>query len=741
MKDSPMPSRILRRLALTGVSLGALAAPVGVAHAQAASSEPVVALEEITVAGSGTGGPARAGGPAVEDPRGPLDGFVATRSATATKTNTPLIETPQSISVVGRQQLDAQRDLTVAEALRYVPGVYGGTYGPGTRQDFFLIRGFTANDTGLYLNSLQLLNYGFAGFQVDPFGLERIEILRGPAAVLFGQGGPGGLVNLISKRPTLEPLRYIETGGGSFGQKYLGIDLGGPADADGHWFYRLTGIGHNGGTQLDGTDDNRGYIAPSFTYRPDAATTFTVLTSYQHDESGRIGGFLPYVGTVRPQALGLRIPLNLNVNDPEANRYRRTQAYAGYEFEHRFDDVFTVRQNLRYAFTEAYDNTLIFGSYVTGTNQTVLNRYRSQSSGRAGVFNVDTQIEARFDTGPFHHTLLMGLDYKQADLDGTNARSSTAANLPGLRFNILSPVYGVPTPLAVPYSVTRSFFNQLGVYAQDQIKLTPELTLVASGRGDFTENDVFNKLTRGATEQHAAAGTQRYGLIYNFDFGLAPYLSYATFFNPVIGVDFYSQPFKPETGDQYEAGIKYQPPGLPLLATAAVFDLIRTNVSTSDPANINNTIQIGAVRSRGVELGLQATITPDFAVTASFTKYELKTVADGSAARIGRTPAGVPQTFASLFADYTIPTGPLAGLGFGGGVRYVGKSYATVDNSLTVPDFVLFDAQVHYVRDGWRFAINATNVADRRYVSACISANACYYGDARRVIASASYRW
>ncbi|QEE38789.1 TonB-dependent siderophore receptor [Methylobacterium sp. WL2] len=746
----------VRALTLAGVSLGILIQalpfrPIAISAAQAQDATPPrprarnpadqtaqagVVLEELSVTGQGGGGRRQ------EDPLGPIDGFVPTRSLTATKTNTPLIETPQSITVIGRQQLDAQRALTVPEALKYVPGVYGGTYGPGSRIDFYLIRGFTAQDTGLYLNGLQLLQYGNGTFQVDPFGLERIEVLRGPAAVLFGQGGPGGLVNLISKRPPLEELRYVEAGGGSYGQKYLAFDVGGPADAEGHWFYRLTALGRNGGTQLDGTDDNRGYIAPSFTYKPDGATTFTVLTSFQHDETGRIGGFLPYVGTVRPQALGLRIPLNVNINDPQANRFRRTQAYGGYQFEHVFDEVFTFRQNLRYSFTESYDNTLISGSYVAGTNQTVLNRYRSQSAGRENLFNVDNQLEAHFDTGLFRHTMLFGLDYKQAQLDGTSARSSTTANLPALRINFLAPVYGVPTPIPTPFNVTGTSFQQLGIYAQDQIHITPELSIIASGRGDFTENDVLNKLTSRTTEQRANAATQRYGIVYDFDFGLAPYLSYATFFNPVIGTDFFSQPFKPETGDQYEAGVKYQPPGSQLLATAAVFDLIRTNVSTTDPTNINNTIQIGAVRSRGVELGLQANVTPDFNVTASFTSYDLRTVADGSAARIGKTPVNTPQTLASAFADYTIPTGPLAGFGFGGGVRYIGMSYASVDNYFTVPEVVLFDAQVHYVRDGWRFAINATNVADRHYVASCISTGSgCYYGDARRVIASASYKW
>ncbi|MFK5597985.1 TonB-dependent siderophore receptor [Methylobacterium sp. HMF5984] len=745
-RPAPRPTPNPRRLVLAGASLIALAPFVLPSSAQEAtaprrgvgepSAQGSVRLEELTVE-SRDGTAARVVVPR-EDPRGPIDGYVAKRTLTSTKTDTPLIETPQSVSVIGRQQLDAIKPQQIGEIINYSAGVFGNAFGPDSRVDFFQIRGFTASDTGLYRDGLQLFNYGFASYKVDPFGVERVDVLRGPAAVLFGQGGPGGLINIISKKPPLEPLNYVEVGGGSFGQKYLAFDFGGPADTEGHWFYRLTGIGRQGGTQVDGLDENRGYIAPSFTYKPDGATTLTVLTSLQYDDTGRINAFLPYQGTARPDVFGARIPRSYNVQDKDNNVYRRTQYSLGYEFEHVFDDTWTFRQNLRYAYSESYDNSFSINGYADPL-QTQLARYRFRATSRIGAFNVDNNAVARFDDGLFRHTFLVGLDYKNVQLNDNQATGGFVGPAVA-NFNLLAPNYGSPTVAAAPYLVNYDVFQQVGLYAQDQIKLTPELTLVLSGRGDFTSNEVNNLLASTVTRQTANAGTQRYGLIYNFDFGLAPYVSYASFFNPQIGTNFFSQPFKPTTGDQYEVGVKYQPPGYDAFLTLAAFDLTLANSLTIDPSNNLNQLQLGETRSRGFEAQFVANLTRDLNVTASFTTFNIE-VTRGDVGVIGRAPTATPETLATVFANYTIPGGEWRGFGFGGGARYVGRSFADTANTLTVPERVLFDAVVHYTRDNWRFAVNAQNIADKRYVSACQSTAACFYGEARRITASLSYKW
>lgn len=743
--------RVTLRTLLAGASLAVLAqAAPGPARAQdagprrgaaAAPAGSSVQLEELSVESQGGGGPAsavRAGAPAraVESPTGPIDGYVARRSATATKTNTPLIETPQSITVVGRQQIDTQNAQTLQQATQYVAGTYAGTFGADSRLDYFQLRGFVASDYGLYRDGLQLLNYGFAYYRVNTYGLERVEVLRGPAAVLFGAGNPGGLINQVTKRPTETPFGSIEVGGGSFDQRYAAFDVGGPADREGHWFTRLTGYARNGGTQVQGAPDDSYYIAPAFTYKPDGATRLTILSSFQRDNSAVTSNFLPYYGTVKPTALGLRIPRALNVGDAGFNTFRRDQAFIGYEFEHAFDETWTVRQNARYAFAESYQNSYIGQLGYADPQQTQLARYLFRDHAKVAQLDVDTQAEAQFSDGFFRHDFLMGVEYRNFQIHDNQASGFPAPNL-----NILAPVYGPQTVSASPYLINADSFQQVGLYFQDQIKLTPELSLILGGRQDFVDNRVYDRLTpANSNGRNDSAFTYRAAAIYNFDFGLAPYVMYSTSFQPLIGTDINSQTFKPETGDQIEGGVKFEPPGQGYFLTFAGFDIHRNNVLTPNPANTLFQSQLGAVRSTGFEAQLVANLFDGLNVVGSFTVFGINTVR-GTVDQLGRVPVNTPENLANLFFDYTIPTGDWRGFGFGGGVRYIGRSFADVGNTLRLPDYVLFDAQVHYDYENWRFQVNATNLADRRFVSSCQAQNSCFYGDARRVLAKISYKW
>ncbi|MDP4006285.1 TonB-dependent siderophore receptor [Methylobacterium sp. NEAU K] len=732
----PRPGALRARLAGASLAVLAQVAP----SVAAPPAEGSVQLDEISVESRG-GGPVQAARPgaaarAAESPTGPVDGYVATRSATATKTNTRLIETPQSITVIGRQQIDAQNAQTLTQATQYVAGAYAGTFGADTRIDYLTLRGFVVSDYGVYRDGLQLLNYGFGYFRTNAFGLERIEILRGPASVLFGAGSPGGIVNTISKRPTQDPFGSVEVGGGSFGQAYAAFDLGGPADQDGHWFYRLTGYGRQGGTQVDGAPDNSYSIAPALTYKPDGSTKITVLASFQHDTTAVTANFLPYLGTVRPNLSGLRIPRALNVGDAGFNTFQRDQASLGYEFEHVFDDTFAVRQNLRYAFNQSDQNSDIGQLGYSDAAQTRLARYQFRDSAKVNLFQVDNQGEARFSDGFFRHDVLMGLDYKNYQLHDNQASLFPANDL-----SIVAPVYGGPAGIPTPYLVNADSFQQLGLYLQDQIKITDRLTLLLGGRQDFADNRVRDRLTPANSNGRSDTGTTyRTALIYNFDNGLAPYVSYSTSFQPLIGSDINNQTFRPETGRQVEGGVKFEPPGQGYFLTLAGFDIHRQNVLTANPANTLFQAQLGEVRSTGFEAQLVASLAEGLNVAASYTIYGL-TNERGTADAIGKVPVNIPENFANLFADYTIPTGALRGFGFGGGVRYVGRSFADAANLYRVPDSVLFDAQVHYNWDRWRLQVNATNIGDRRYVSSCQAFNSCFYGEARRVLASLSYRW
>src|SRR2546430_1679645 len=262
----------------------------------------------------------------VENPRGAVQGYVAGRSMAGTKTNTPIMQTPQAISVIGSEQIRDQKPGKFDEILRYTPGVVAGTFGADTRNDWFLIRGFKSEDVGLVLDGLQLFYTSYASWKLQPFNLARVEVLRGPSAVLYGGSSPSGIVNAASKLPPAEPIRYLETGVNNFGNGYLAFDFGGPVATpaeSGKLFYRLVGQIQGGGTQVDFTPDNNFFIAPSLTWKPDADTTFTVLASASKNETRGLN-FLPYVGTVVAAPFG-RIPTKLFTSDPSVDTFKREQ--------------------------------------------------------------------------------------------------------------------------------------------------------------------------------------------------------------------------------------------------------------------------------------------------------------------------------------------------------------------------------------------------------------------------------
>ena len=674
-----------------------------------------------------------------ENPRGAIRGYVAGRSMVGTKTNTPINETPQSITVVGSEQIRDQKPVKFDEILRYAAGVSPGTFGADTRNDWFLIRGFKSDDNSMFLDGLQLFYTAYASWKLQPFDLERVEVLRGPSAVLYGGSSPSGLVNAVSKMPPSEPIHTIETGVNNFGNAYLGFDFGGPVAASsetGKLFYRLVGQVQNGGTQVDFTPDNNYFIAPSVTWKPDADTSFTVLASASFNQTRGIN-FLPYVGTVTAAPFG-RIPTGLFVGDPSVDNFKREQEMLGYQFERNLSDDFTFRQNARFAHVDVTYSGLIGNGY---TNQTTgdIARYNFLARDIANQADLDNQLEYRFDTGLLQHKALFGLDLKHYDISDYQGFSFGTPSI-----NALNPVYTqIAAFSGTPYQNAELNQNQLGAYLQDQIKLG-RFTLVLSGRNDWVSLTDDSRLPGAlALGRDDSKFSGRSGLIYNFDSGMAPYVSYATSYNPIVGLNSSGALLLPETGEQSEIGVKYQPNGFDGHFSAAWFNLKRENVLTSDPNSVppNLQTQDGQVTSRGVELEAVANLAPGLKVVSSFTSYNIFVSKDDNPALVGTVPTNTPSQLASGWGDYTFQSGALAGFGFGGGVRYVGSSFADTANTMLVPSRVLGDAAVHYEWQNWRLAVNVANIADKIYVASCSTANACFYGDRRRITGSIAYKW
>lgn len=708
---------------LTGARTVQIVNPSSAGASVGAMPAGAVALDTIDVQG--------------ENPLGPVNGYVANQSMTGTKTNTPIIETPQSISVIGREQIrDQNINAKFDETLRYTAGVFGGTAGSDPRNDWFQIRGFQVQEQSTFLDSLQLTSMSFATWKIQPFGLDRVEVLRGPSAMLFGGSGAGGIVNAVSRFAGEEPTRYIEAGVNNFGNAYTQFDVGGPLNAgnDGKLFYRIVGQIRGGGTQVNFINDDNYFLQPSLTWMPDIDTRLTIYAQASHNVTRGLN-FLPYEGTVVNAPFG-RIPTNLFASEPSMDRQRRDQAMVGYQFEKHLSENVTFRQNARYGYVDLYNATMFGGGYLTTPAAADLYRDSFLVRSKASQANMDSQLESRFETGPVSHKVLGGFNLKRFTLDDMQGIEE------GLPINLVNPVYTPTAPFSgAPYRDAHVTQNQVALYLQDQIKFD-RLTLVLSGRNDWV-GTIDNDLARSYQTREDSKFSGRGGIIYNFDFGLAPYASYATSYNPIVGINGATgNILLPQTAVQSEVGLKYQPTGLNARFGVALFDLKRRNALTTDPNNPQLQIQNGEVTSRGLELEAVANITRDFKITASYTNFNFFVSKDLDTSLIGTVPVSTPRELASLWTDYTFREGALSGFGLGGGVRYVGSSFANTANTLIVPAVVLGDLAVHYEwGDNWRAAVNFINVADTIYVATCSSSDSCFYGDRRRITGSLSYKW
>lgn len=736
--------------------------PVRRAARAGATRRPAIAAQRS--AAPSEGGPS---GARTERANGPVNGIVARQSATGTKTDTPILETPQSINVVPRQQIELQGAQNVAEAVRYVSGTQGQLYGAASVFDTEVrVRGFIAPR---YLDGLRLpydTTIQFAQPRTEPWGLERIEILKGPSSGIYGQASPGGILNMVSKRPTTEQRNEVEVQTGSFNRIQGAFDFSGPIDQNREFLYRIVGLARDSDTFVDKNKEQRYFLAPSFTWQPTTDTSLTVLASAQRDRlDGQVHQYLPAYGTLFPNPNG-RIPYSKYTGEPSFDRIGFDQAMIGYEFKHRFNEALEFRQNLRVAqvdidmFSMRNAGTLcpIAGGHVAcylpgvvppvDPAQRITLRDANFVGGSTKNFAIDNQVQADFNTGWLRHKVLAGLDYQKTTVD-TDYRGT----FPGFPIDVYNPVYGA-TPLPtkatmIPFVNTSTNKDQLGIYLQDQIKLD-RWNLVLTGRHDHATADTANRLTNANVPQDDSAFTGRVGLNYVFDFGLAPYISYSTSFEPVAGLSLTTatgEPFKPTTGEGLEAGIKYAPPGMRLLWTAAVFDTTQKNVVVNTPIFVP--FQVGAIRVKGIETDFRANITDNFEVIAGASHIVPVVEEHVNPAIVGKDVASVNRDSAFLWGYYKFTGGPVAGLGLGGGIRYTGGVWGDDANLIRVPGYTLADALLtydfSYLRHDWRglnLRINVNNIFDTYHVTNCFTGLAfCALGQPRTVLATLSYRW
>lgn len=671
----------------------------------------------------------------------PTKGIVAKESASGTKTATPLRKTPQTISVVTREQMNDQQPASVADALGYSSGVVTNYRGNSNRNDEVISRGFRYAP-----KLLDGLHYGLSSEnggagQLDPWLLERVEMVHGPAGVLYGQVSPGGLLMMTSKRPTAESIHEVKLSTGNRHYGEAAFDFGGKLNDDNTLFYRLNGIANTKSEFVKNSKQQRMAIAPAITWLPNEDTSFTLLTSYQNDPKAGSRNFLPRSGTLYATPEGFTVPYDLNVSDSDFAKSKREQTSIGYSLDHSFNEAVSFTQNLRYSHRNEDYKYLVYGYDYSDH---VMTRMPQHEETQTNEFNVDNQLKGLFETGDVSHTVLGGLDYRYSHIDLKLSRAyGTQYNLdwtnPG-RIDIDE------NDLALATSTLKTL-NQYGVYLQDQMAWN-NWNLVLSGREDWSQVRTQDRLANTDVTYNDSAFTGRAGLLYAFDNGVSPYISYSTSFEPVLAQPVPgSDPLKPTTGAQTEVGVKFQPVGSNTMMTVSWFDINQKNVLSSiDGTRYYN--QIGKVNSQGIETEIHAQPTPEIKLIAAYTYTDATTKESDTAAEVGHSPAAIPRHAASAWGSYSFLDGALDGLTVGTGVRYVGKAGGDNTGEYYVPHYTLYDAMVKYelgqavpALKGTSLQFNVQNLTDEHYVASCSNAYACFYGSGRTFVASVDYRW
>lgn len=672
-------------------------------------------------------------------------GYQVKNSTAGTKTSTPLSETPRSVSVVTRQRIQDQGSQTLTDILGYVPGIFAPPFavGDALAGDLFSIRGYNATDYGygLLKDGLRLQGNRY-DTTTEPYGLERTEVFRGPSSILYGENAPGGLVNLVSKRPTETPQGEAKFTYGSNNRRQLSLDVSGPLTDDNRILGRVVMLGRNADTQVDSVPDDRIYIAPSMTFNFDEDTALTLLSSYQRDRTKLLLGY-PAAGTLLNNVNG-KIGKDQFNGNPNWDDFERETWTLGYEFKHQLNDTWQFRQNSRFMESrldrhETWPNNLNnagFGSTLTSTAY--------DRDNKSITYSLDNQFEGHFTSGALENTVLLGASY-----DRTSFNQDWAAGNGGT-YNAFNPVFpsGNPRMLA---TVQNSQLDQqmYGAYGQLQSKYNNWIYLLG-GRQDFVNSQYRNRAgtTSGASDLDGwdHRFSWQTGLMYQFENGISPYVSYSTAFTPVQQS---SQPngelLDPILSEQYEMGLKYEPAGWNTTFSAAVFDLTKTHDVIAGSNGFSR--QIGKSESKGVELEVNSDVTKNLSLTASYTYTDARVTKDSPGSLYeDHQLTGIPRNQASTWATYRFLDGPMSGFRVGGGVRYFDNTFAytapTLYGKLKTGDVTLVDALVGYDIDKhWSVNVNAKNLFDKEYVSGCNNAGRCYWGEERTVLGTVAFRW
>lgn len=648
-------------------------------------------------------------------------GYRVPNASTATKTDTPLRDIPGSIQVIPRQLLEDQNTIRIQEALENVSGIRKeGNYG-GTDAGGFNIRGFAQD--GNFRNGLSDNDFYST---VDTANIDRIEVLKGPASVLFGQAEPGGIVNVVTKQPVRTPYYSAELNVGNNAFYRPSFDISGPLTADGSLLYRLNVAYQNSESFRDFNFTERILVAPVITWKISDRTTLTFDLEYQNNNYLFDRG-IPSLGN-RPAP----IPISRLIGLPQS-LYDDSTFRVGYRLEHQFSNDW----QLRHAFSFVSGQSE--GTYAIGGNELVDNQFAPIFVGRDNfsrkIYTLQTELVGKFKTGSIVHQPLLGVELRR------NVWTYNSFDVADpLLLDIFSPNYDVDLP-AIPDEKTFSYVTRrdtLGIYLQDQITFADNLKVLVGGRFDaFRRREDFGT----PEEESLTAFSPRVGIVYQPIQPISLYASYTRSFQPdrFLGRSITNEPFKPTEGTQYEVGIKADISNR-LSATLSAFQLTKTNVLTPDPIDPDFSIQVGEQRSRGIELDISGEILPGWDIIASYAYIDAVTSKDNNIP-VGNRLINVPEHAASLWTKYELQSGNLKGLGFGLGLYYVGDRNADLENTSILSSYFRVDSAIYYRRNNWRAALNFRNLFNEAYYETAQGRNIIYPAAPFTVIGSFSLQF
>jgi len=628
---------------------------------------------------------------------------------------------PNSSAVLNRKDIDDQGARKLDQALHYQAGILGEPFGADNKVEWFKIRGF---DASISLDGTPTTPNGYFVWKPELFGVESVEVLKGPNSLIFGASEAGGVVNLVTKRPKKEEALLMQAEAGHRGRLGVGLDYNGIANEAGTAYYRIVAQARREDGLQRETDMKSFYLAPSATFEFSERTSLTLLTSIQRESGTPTNGFLPAYGTIIDTPYG-RIDRRTNAGEPGFDHLKRTQLSAGWLFSHEFSDDWTFTQNYKFS-RLSVDQQNVF-AYGSDGDRELLRGY-TYTDGTTRNHYIDNRLSGKLKLGENVELLpVIGFDYLKSDTSGQNNGFGWAPNL-----DMFEPVYGAPFDVnATPYDLNS---KQLGLYASGQLRVGERWNFNAGVRHDRAKNS--GNINGGDAGYDVRHNSFNVGAMYISDYGVSPYISYSESFKPVAGVDGYGNTYQPYEARQTEVGVKLEPSWLDGAVTVAYFDLEEKNALIADASNIQT--QSGKRNNKGVEVQGDFNITPETAVKVSYTHNRSRQ--DIAAGETIRTPL-IPKHQASLWVSHRFTLPDSSHLTVAAGARYNGS---TVDERYypgeEIPSFTLLDMMMRYqVNRSWALQLNARNLTDKTYVAACDFY--CYYGGGRTVDLQLQYQW